>query len=70
MSIFVVRALVHMREALATNEKVLAKLRELEKRVGDHDTDIQGIVEAIQEMMKPLPTSRRKIGFKLPVASV
>jgi phage regulator Rha-like protein len=70
MSIFVVRAFVHMREALATNEKVLRKLRELEKRVGGHDTDIQEIVEAIQEMMKPLPASRRKIGFKLPVASV
>jgi phage regulator Rha-like protein len=70
MSLFVVRAFVHMREALAANEKVLAKLRELEKRVGGHDTDIQGIVEAIQEMMKPLPASRRKIGFKLPVASV
>jgi phage regulator Rha-like protein len=70
MSIFVVRAFVHMREALATNEKVLRKLRELENRVGDHDTDIQEIVEAIQEMMKPLPASRRKIGFKLPVASV
>jgi phage regulator Rha-like protein len=70
MSIFVVRAFVHMREALATNEKVLRKLRELEKRVGGHDTDIQEIVEVIQGMMKPLPASKRKIGFKLPVASV
>jgi len=70
MSIFVVRAFVHMREVLSTNAKILTKLKELEKRVGGHDTDIQGIVDAIQEMMKPLPASRRKIGFKLPVANV
>jgi phage regulator Rha-like protein len=70
MSIFVVRAFVHMRKTLAANEKILARLKELEKRVGNHDKGIHEIVKAIQEMMKPLPASTRKIGFKLPAASV
>lgn len=70
MSIFVVRAFVHLRKTLATTDKILARLKELEKRVGNHDADIQGIVKAIQEMMKPPVARRRKIGFVLPAASV
>lgn len=66
MSIFVVRAFVRMREALATNQKIVAKLKELEQRVGDHDADIQEIVDAIHEMMKPPVAPGRKIGFELP----
>jgi phage regulator Rha-like protein len=70
MSIFVVRAFVHMRKALATNEKILAKVKELERRVGSHDSDIQEIIEAIQGMMKPPAAPGRKIGFELPAANV
>jgi len=69
MSIFVVRAFVHMRKALAANEKVLAKLKDLENRVRNHDADIQEIVEAIQEMTKPPAAAGRKIGFELPAAN-
>jgi ORF6N domain-containing protein len=70
MSIFVVRAFVRMREALATNQKIVAKLKELETRVGNHDADIQEIVDAIREMMKPPTAPGRKIGFELPAANV
>src|SRR3974377_504181 len=44
MSIFVVRAFVRMREALAANQQVLLKLRELEHRVEGHDGDIHDLV--------------------------
>ena len=70
MSIFVVRAFVRMREALATNQKIVAKLKDLEKRVGDHDGDIQEIVAAIRELMKPPAAPGRKIGFEIPAAEV
>jgi phage regulator Rha-like protein len=49
MSIFVVRAFTRMREALATNQKVLAKLSEIEGRLQTHDTEIEQIIEAIRE---------------------
>ena len=70
MSIFVVRAFVRMRETLATNQKIVAKLKDLEKRVEDHDANIHGIVAAIREMMKPLAAPGRRIGFKVPAANV
>ena len=37
MSIFVVRAFVRMREALAANQQIVAKLSELEGRLEGHD---------------------------------
>lgn len=70
MSIFVVRAFVRMRDALATNQKIVAKLRDLGKRVGDHDADIQEIVAMIREMMRTPAATGRKIGFVLPAAKV
>jgi len=70
MSIFVVRAFVRMREILATNQKIFAKLKELENRMGNNDAQIQEIVEAIQELMKPPDAPGRKIGFELPAANV
>jgi len=44
MSIFVVRAFVGMREALAANQQIAAKLSELERRLESHDTDIQELI--------------------------
>jgi hypothetical protein len=70
MSIFVVRAFVRMREVLATNQKIVVKLKDLEKRVGNHDGNIQRIVAAIHELMKPPAAPGRRIGFKLPLANV
>ncbi|MGA3197184.1 MAG: ORF6N domain-containing protein [Terriglobales bacterium] len=70
MSIFVVRAFVRMREALATNQRIVAKLRDLENTVGDHDAEIQEIIATIRDLMKPAAPSGGKIGFALPAAKV
>lgn len=69
MSIFVVRAFVRMRETLAANQEVLSKLAELESRVESHDANIQELIEAIRELMEPLPATGRRIGFDLPAES-
>ncbi|HEY1801992.1 MAG TPA: ORF6N domain-containing protein [Terriglobales bacterium] len=69
MSIFVVRAFVRMREALSSNQKIVAKLGELEHRLETHDSDIQQLIEAIRELMTPPEPNRRKIGFTLPAAT-
>ena len=66
MSIFVVRAFVHIREALATSRQIVVKLAELERRIENHDTNIQELVQAIRELMAPLPPNRRSIGFQTP----
>ena len=69
MSIFVVRAFVHMREALLLNQRIVSKLSELEQRLDAHDADIQDLVQALRELMAPLPASHRGIGFELPAGS-
>lgn len=70
MSIFVVRAFVRMRQALATNQRIIAKLNDLERKVGDHDDEIEDIFSAIRELMRPPAPSGRRIGFEAPNARV
>lgn len=66
MSIFVVRAFVQMRETLLVNQRVVTKLSELEARIDSHDAEIQELLEAIRELMAPLPANSRRIGFEAP----
>lgn len=69
MSIFVVRAFVQMRQAVAMNQHIVSKLAELEARLDTHDGEIQGLVEAIRELVEPLPANNRRIGFETPSTS-
>jgi phage regulator Rha-like protein len=70
MSIFVVRAFVRMREAVAANQQIVAKLAELEHRLENHDGKIQDLVHAIRELMVPAAPARRRIGFETPAGLV
>ena len=69
MSIFVVRAFVQMRQATVLNQHVVSKLAELEARLDGHEGEIQGLVDAIRELIEPLPASNRRIGFEAPPES-
>jgi hypothetical protein len=69
MSVFVVRAFVQIRRALIVNQHLVSKLAELEVRLDSHDDEIQDLVEAIRELMAPLPANSRHIGFELPSTS-
>jgi len=64
--VFVVRAFVRMREMLAKNRRLAAKIIELDRHLKTHDTAIQDIIEAIKELMVPEGPSKHKIGFQLP----
>jgi phage regulator Rha-like protein len=66
MSVFVVRAFVRMREILAKNRQLAAKINELDRRLDTHDSAIQELIEAIKELMAPPGAPGRKIGFQLP----
>src|ERR1035438_2758711 len=71
MSVFVVRAFVKMREVLAQNKELAAKLAELVRtltaRLDDHEKAIVHIFEKIKKLMEPPPPildpKRREIGF-------
>jgi phage regulator Rha-like protein len=70
MSVFVVRAFVRLREMLATNKSLAAKIDELENRLDSHDSTIQEIIEAIRELMIPEDVPRSRIGFQLPAGKL
>ena len=64
-SIFVVRAFIRLREILATHKQLARKLAELEERLGEHDEQIQVILEAIQQLMTPPDKPPKKNGFEV-----
>ena len=64
VSVYIVRAFVQMRDALATHRELGKRLDELERKVGTHDRSIGQILEAIRQLTQPPETSkRRRIGF-------
>ncbi|MGA9039640.1 MAG: ORF6N domain-containing protein [Terriglobales bacterium] len=69
MSVFVVLAFVRMRQALTANRQIVAKLAKIERRLENHDVDIQDLMDAIRELMAPAPRNRVRIGFQLPSGS-
>ena len=54
VGIQVVRAFIHLRQLVSTNEKLLTKVEALEKKVGEHDGDIKVILAAIRKLLRPL----------------
>jgi hypothetical protein len=69
MSIYVVRAFTRMRLVLSANRLIVTKLAELERRLETHDAEIQDLMDAIRELMAPLPPNRNRIGFELPAGT-
>jgi hypothetical protein len=63
VNIAIMRTFVRLREALETNRELARKFDELEKRVGGHDKQIDGIIEAIRQLMAPTKKPHREIGF-------
>lgn len=63
-SLWVVRAFVRLRQAVAGHKELTHKLLELERRVGTHDEAISAVVAAIRELMDPpAEPPRERIGF-------
>lgn len=63
MSIFVVRAFVRFRETMIAHRDLADKLKELEQKVGQHDEQMQAIIEAIRQLMTKPDKPKRQIGF-------
>lgn len=63
VNIAIMRAFVHLREALETNRELAKRFAELERRVGKHDEEIATIIEAIRQLIAPEYKPRPEIGF-------
>jgi hypothetical protein len=60
----VVRAFVRLREMVAANAQLAAKLEELERRFDSHDEAIANLFAALKQLVEPSePPKRREIGF-------
>ena len=63
-SVRVVRAFVRLREMVAANAQLAAKLEELERRLDSHDEAIVDLFAALKQLLEPpQPPKRREIGF-------
>jgi hypothetical protein len=63
-SVRVVRAFVRLREMVAANAQLAAKLEELERRFDSHDQSIANLFAAVKQLLEPPePPKRREIGF-------
>jgi hypothetical protein len=63
-SVRVVRAFVRLREMVAANAQLAAKLKELERRFDSHDQAIANLFAALKQLIEPSePPKRREIGF-------
>jgi hypothetical protein len=63
VNIAIMWAFVRLRQTLETNRELARKFEQLERRVGKHDEEIAGIIEAIRQLMAPPEKPRREIGF-------
>ena len=59
VSVYVVRAFVRLRQLTASNQRLAAKLAELEHKLDDHDAAIRDILNAIRSLCCP-PICPRK----------
>lgn len=64
MNIAIMRAFVKLRGILSAHKELAHKLEALERKVGEHDAEIQTIFKAIRELMAPPPVKPKgPIGF-------
>jgi hypothetical protein len=63
VNIAIMRAFVQLRKMIDTHAELSWKLSDLEKKLGDHDEQIQAIFEAIRQLMAPPDKPKKKIGY-------
>lgn len=63
MNIAIMRAFVRLKQITLLNKDLAEKIGELQDKVGKHDREIAGIIEAIRELISPSAKPKREIGF-------
>ena len=63
INIQIMRIFTRLRRILSTHKELAEKLKELEQKVENHDSEIKGIFEAIRLLVAPEKESKKKIGF-------
>ena len=61
MSVYVVRAFVHLRQMLSSHKELAKKIDDMEKK---YDHQFRAVFETIKQLLAPLEKKKREIGFK------
>ncbi len=69
MSIAVVRAFIELKRTVIEFKELSKQINQLKEKLGEHDAQLNGIYEAIENMMddkveKETWENRKRIGFK------
>lgn len=64
VNIQIMRIYTKMREMFSTNQEILLKLEQLERKVDGHDGDIQVIFDHLKLLIDPPYEPRARIGFR------
>lgn len=63
VNIAIMRAFVQMRDLLGAHHDFEKRLGELERRLENHDVEIEAVFKAIRELVWPRPDRGARIGF-------
>ena len=69
MNIAIMRAFVHIRKVYVENKKIAGQLEKLELKLGEHDVQLNGIYQAIENLLddkvgKQSAAATKRIGFR------
>jgi hypothetical protein len=65
VNIAIMRTFSRLREMIAGHKELAHKMKELERKVGRHDQDINVIIDVIKKLMHEPVKSKRGIGFHI-----
>lgn len=63
MSIIIVKTFVRLHEIMSVHKEFGFKLKEIERKIESHDTDIKDIFEALRQLMRLQGEHKKIIGF-------
>ena len=64
VNIRIIRIFAKMREMLMTNKEILLKLEQMERKIIQHDEEIQLIFSYLKQLLNSPKKPRNPIGFK------
>ncbi len=65
VNVAIMRTFVKLRETLSLHKQLAVRLDDLERKIMEHDGQIQSVFDAIRQLMEPPEKDSLKIGFRL-----
>ena len=67
VNIQIIRVFTKMKQLLLDNKELFLKIEKIERKLNEHDEDIQNIFKVLKKLLQPTETVKRKaIGFPYP----